>query len=701
MARMDMMVADLSSKLVSLLDGTRADEHQRIRLEALHAASRARGRSSKEVVASLFCADLDRLRFILAGACAPNFILGTVKQQKKDASEATKAGLVRPRTLLFGKLPKEINHEAAVKSLLSQAGLPCSGFRKLAPERALVELACHTMDPPDEEILGEDRKGVHSRHNKHMTGSGSSSLVRGPLVQDMRFYAKLVLQLFMSERRKLVLPNPNFRPGGSAPPEVTITGISAERPVAWSLGATGTRVHPYWRSNVGSTSDFNEAYQFRFGVALSFLGTENERAVRALGVTLLPAGLFSKVLQLIFTPPDQPLRICCSMDRTQIYAAKVGPSKVSFAPAALSLSDMAAVNKARKMVSVAIAGEGGSQGSVREIEVTVMALMNLLLRPGGTEDTKESDSGSQRKNWIACELERGTDYLPQISLATAAIFQSASDQQESGGVGGEEAARKERGEDDRGGGAMPDTELHTAAQNGRVADVERLLAAGAAVGASNINGRTPLHCAARYGHVEVAEKLLAAGAAVGATNIKKWTPLHCAARIGHVEVAEKLLAAGAAVGAKDRDGKTTPLHCAARYGHVEVAEKLLAAGAAVGAKANDGETPLHLAAIYGRVEVAEKLLAAGAAVGAKDRDGKTPLDKAVQYNKPAVAALLREWRPENAGAAARRGAAGAAGTDYLPQISLATAAIFQSASDQQESGGVGGEEAARKERGDS
>ena len=76
-----------------------------------------------------------------------------------------------------------------------------------------------------------------------------------------------------------------------------------------------------------------------------------------------------------------------------------------------------------------------------------------------------------------------------------------------------------------------------------------------------------------------------------------------------------------------------------------MAEKLLAAGAAVGAKANDGETPLHCAARYGHVEVAEKLLAAGAAVGAKDRDGKTPLDKAVQYNKPAVAALLREWRP--------------------------------------------------------
>ena len=32
------------------------------------------------------------LRFIVAGACAPNFLLGTIKAQKKEHSEATKVG---------------------------------------------------------------------------------------------------------------------------------------------------------------------------------------------------------------------------------------------------------------------------------------------------------------------------------------------------------------------------------------------------------------------------------------------------------------------------------------------------------------------------------------------------------------------------------------------------------------------------------
>lgn len=45
------------------------------------------------------------------------------------------------------------------------------------------------------------------------------------------------------------------------------------------------------------------------------------------GVTVLPAGLFSKVLQLVFTPPDQPMRVCCNEDKTAFHAATVGASR--------------------------------------------------------------------------------------------------------------------------------------------------------------------------------------------------------------------------------------------------------------------------------------------------------------------------------------------------------------------------------------
>ena len=40
--------------------------------------------------------------------------------------------------------------------------------------------------------------------------------------------------------------------------------------------------------NVSVAGEWCSVRRFRFGVALSFLGTENEGAVRALGVTVLP-----------------------------------------------------------------------------------------------------------------------------------------------------------------------------------------------------------------------------------------------------------------------------------------------------------------------------------------------------------------------------------------------------------------------------
>jgi hypothetical protein len=87
---------------------------------------------------------------------------------------------------------------------------------------------------------------------------------------------------------------------------------------------------------------------------------------------------------------------------------------------------------------------------------------------------------------------------------------------ERGAGGGERAGSRARAGSRR--GAMPWMELHRAARDGRVADVERLIAARADVEAKDDFGKTPLHKAAIYGHSEVAGKLLAAGAAVGATD---------------------------------------------------------------------------------------------------------------------------------------------------------------------------------------
>lgn len=107
--------------------------------------------------------------------------------------------------------------------------------------------------------------------------------------------------------------------------------------VVWQLaGTSGMQVLPYWRAPLASMSDLDPRNSHRFGVALSLLGTEQELKVafstlesdvvlsfarlarwekqaaandvvfppqvRAIGVTVLPEGLFSKVLQVCIYP---------------------------------------------------------------------------------------------------------------------------------------------------------------------------------------------------------------------------------------------------------------------------------------------------------------------------------------------------------------------------------------------------------------
>ena len=71
------------------------------------------------------------------------------------------------------------------------------------------------------------------------------------------------------------------------------------------------------------------------------------------------------------------------------------------------------------------------------------------------------------------------------------------------------------------GRANADGELIAAADKGRLADVRRLLAAGADVAARDQKGRTALLAATQGNHVEVARVLIEAGADVNEAPILK------------------------------------------------------------------------------------------------------------------------------------------------------------------------------------
>ncbi len=141
------------------------------------------------------------------------------------------------------------------------------------------------------------------------------------------------------------------------------------------------------------------------------------------------------------------------------------------------------------------------------------------------------------------------------------------------------------------------------------------------------------------------QRELACGAEVNATNEYGNTPLHYAAyRNEHAAVIEALLEAGAAIHAKNNDGKTILHFAAGNNESVAVIEALLEAGADVNDRDAGGWTPLHWAAEDNEsAAVIEALLEAGADVNAKNDDGNTPLDWAeIAANETPIGLLQRE-----------------------------------------------------------
>lgn len=115
-------------------------------------------------------------------------------------------------------------------------------------------------------------------------------------------------------------------------------------------------------------------------------------------------------------------------------------------------------------------------------------------------------------------------------------------------------------------------QMTTAAQNGNVAEMQRLLNCGAEPEFSGENN--PLLQAACKGKVESILWLLDHGCSVNRSdNGGKWSPLMCAGYYGHPEVAQLLLERGANRSLTNSQGETA-LSCARQQGHPDVAQVL-------------------------------------------------------------------------------------------------------------------------------
>jgi uncharacterized protein len=189
--------------------------------------------------------------------------------------------------------------------------------------------------------------------------------------------------------------------------------------------------------------------------------------------------------------------------------------------------------------------------------------------------------------------------------------------------------------------------LHAAAAAGNVAEIERLLGAGADREVRDGNGRTPLHVAVYRKQRDAARLLLAKGANANALDRQRYDVVTIAAVADDVPTLKLVLEGGASAKNVTSPYDGTALIAAAHLGHVEVVQVLIKAGAPLDHVNNLTWTALMESIVLGdggkrHTETLRALVQAGANVNIPDRAGITPLAHARGRGYREMVAILEK-----------------------------------------------------------
>jgi len=192
------------------------------------------------------------------------------------------------------------------------------------------------------------------------------------------------------------------------------------------------------------------------------------------------------------------------------------------------------------------------------------------------------------------------------------------------------------------------TPLLWAVYDGNVAEVRRLLKAGANVTLANNYGASPMSLASEVANTEILKLLVEAGASANSANPEGQTALMAVARTGNVAAAQFLIDKGATIDAKEKWGGQTALMWASARRHPEMMKLLISKGANVNASSinrdyqrhvtaegrpknldTGGLTPLLYAARENCMACVKVLLESRADINLPDPDGVSPLHVAI------------------------------------------------------------------------
>jgi ankyrin repeat protein len=152
-------------------------------------------------------------------------------------------------------------------------------------------------------------------------------------------------------------------------------------------------------------------------------------------------------------------------------------------------------------------------------------------------------------------------------------------------------------------GEVSGTSVRTAAREGRIRLLKRLIAQGVDLNSAGEFGETALMYAARFGHVNAARMLIEGGARVDERDRVDRTPLMFAAINCSDPITGILLKAGANANLRSHSGRTALMYAAEEGCLGSVAQLVRSPGIDLGAKDARGRTALDLAGPDAMLEV--------------------------------------------------------------------------------------------------